>query len=105
MKTFSLKTLIDGSPQRKHVSESETKSVIKHKIFLNRPPGSRVPLQLVGTVDLCVPKKSRIRDTKDLSTDADSSTDAIGGWTKNTPKPDFFLKQKKSPKTQKLRNI
>ena len=32
-------------------------------------------------------KKSRIRETKHLSTDADSSTDAIGGWTKNTPKP------------------
>ena len=30
-----------------------------------------------------------IRETKHLSTDADSSTDAIGGWTKNTPKPDF----------------
>ena len=27
-------------------------------------------------------KKSRIRETKHLSTDADSSTDAIGGWTK-----------------------
>ena len=26
--------------------------------------------------------KSRIRETKHLSTDADSSTDAIGGWTK-----------------------
>ena len=35
-------------------------------------------------------KKSRIRETKHLSTDADSSTDAIGGWTKNTPKPNFF---------------
>ena len=32
-------------------------------------------------------QKSRIRETKHLSTDADSSTDAIGGWTKNTPKP------------------
>jgi hypothetical protein len=50
-------------------------------------------------------KKSRIRDTKHLSTDADSSTDAIGGWTKNTQKPDFFEKRKKLPKTQKLRNI
>ena len=49
-------------------------------------------------------KKSRIRETKHLSTDADSSTDAIGGWTKNTQKPDFFFKRKKSPKTQKLRN-
>ena len=27
-------------------------------------------------------KKSRIRETKHLSTDADRSTDAIGGWTK-----------------------
>ena len=27
-------------------------------------------------------KKSRIRETKHLSTDADSSTDTIGGWTK-----------------------
>ena len=33
-------------------------------------------------------KKSRIRETKHLSTDADDSTDAIGGWTKNTQKPD-----------------
>ena len=32
-------------------------------------------------------KKSRIHETKHLSTDADRSTDAIGGWTKNTPKP------------------
>ena len=38
-------------------------------------------------------KKSRIWETKHLSTDADSSTDPIGGWTKNTPKPDFFEKQ------------
>ena len=50
-------------------------------------------------------KKSRIRETKHLSTDADSSTDAIGGWTKNTPKPDFPEKRKKSPKTQKLRSV
>ena len=41
-------------------------------------------------------EKSRIRETKHLSTDADSSTDAIGGWTKNTPKPDFFLKNGKN---------
>ena len=49
-------------------------------------------------------KKSRIRETKHLSTDADSSTDAIGGWTKNTPKPEFFLKTGKiiqNAKTQK----
>ena len=50
-------------------------------------------------------QKSRIRETKHLSTDADSSTDAIGGWTKNTPKPDFFETRKKSSKTQKLKNV
>ena len=31
---------------------------------------------------VCRDEKSRIRETKHLSTDADSSTDAIGGWTK-----------------------
>ena len=36
-------------------------------------------------------KKSRIWETKHLSTNADSSTDAIGGWTKNTPKPLKYL--------------
>ena len=50
-------------------------------------------------------EKSHIWETKHLSTDADSSTDAMGGWTKNTPKPDFFEKPKKSSKTQKLKNV
>ena len=50
-------------------------------------------------------KKSRIRETKQLSTNADSSTDSIGGWTKNTPKLDFVEKWKKSSKTQKLKNV
>ena len=52
-------------------------------------------------------KKSRIRETKHLSTDADSSTNAIGGWTKNTPKPFFFLREKIIPnaKTQKRLEI
>ena len=48
-------------------------------------------------------KKSRIRETKHLSSDAHSSIDAIGGCTKNTPKPDFFEKQKKSSRTEKLK--
>ena len=50
-------------------------------------------------------KKSRIRETKHLSTDADSSTDTTVGWTKNSRKPKFFEKRKKSSKTQKLKNI
>ena len=48
-------------------------------------------------------KKSRIRETKHISTDADSSTDITVGWTKNSRKPKFFEKQKKSSKTQKLK--
>ena len=43
-------------------------------------------------VQLQIPK-SRIRETKHLSTDADSSTDAIGGWTKaKSAKKNFFLR-------------
>ena len=43
-------------------------------------------------------KKSRIQETKYLSTDADSSNDAIGGWTKNTQEPDFLEKKEKITK-------
>ena len=50
-------------------------------------------------------KKSRIRETKHLLTDADSSTDTTVRWTKNTPKPDFFEKLKKFSKMQKLKNV
>ena len=70
---------------------------------------------IITFVDICVPiyqvftilfslsniEKSRIRESKHLSTDADSSTDAIGGSTKNTPKPDFLLKTEKNhPKSK-----
>ena len=44
-------------------------------------------------------------ETKHLSTNADSSTDTIGGWTKNTQKPNFFEKGKKLSKTQTLKNV
>ena len=40
-------------------------------------------------------EKSRIRETKHLSTDADSSTDTTVGWTKNT-KNTIFLKNGKN---------
>ena len=42
--------------------------------------------------------KSRIRETKHLSTDADSSTNAIGGWTKNTKNLIFLKNGKNHPK-------
>ena len=47
-------------------------------------------------------KKSRIRETKHLSTDADSSTDAIGGWTKaKSAKKNFFLRGNFRPLSNK----
>ena len=53
-------------------------------------------------------KKSRIQETKILSTDADISTDTTVECTNNTQKPDFFEKQKKiiqNAKTQKRLEI
>ena len=45
-----------------------------------------------------------IRETKHLSTDGDISTDTIEGWTKNTPKPKFWKKEK-ILKTPKPKNV
>ena len=68
--------------------------------------------EMETSVQKCIPWivkifffKSRIRETKDLLTDADKSTDNTIGWTKNTQKPEFFAKLKKSSKTQKHKNI
>ena len=44
-------------------------------------------------------KKSCIRETKHLSTDAYSITATTVGWTKNTQKPNFFEKRTKKSKT------
>ena len=55
-----------------------------------------------------VKEKSRIRETKHISTDADSSTDTTIGWTKNTQKKIFFEKTDKiiqNQKTQKRLEI
>ena len=41
-------------------------------------------------------KKSRIRETSNLSTDADRSTDTTVGWTKNAQKPKKKLKNGKN---------
>ena len=53
-------------------------------------------------------KKSRVRETKHLSTNADSSTDTTVGWTKITRKPKFFEKTEKNhpkPKNSKTLEI
>ena len=62
-------------------------------------------LQLLHNYSWKVSQKSRIRETKHLSTDADSSTDTTLGWTKNTQKPDFFEKRKNHPNSKKLKNV
>ena len=79
-----------------------------HIFFLVYALAAAIPTCLGVTLwvwSVLIFKKSRIRETKHLSTDADSSTVAIGGWTRNTPKPDFFEKRKKLSKTQKLKNV
>ena len=74
--------------------------LLKKKIFKN----NMISFLLGKVKKLCV-KKSRIRETKHLLTDADSSTNTTVGRTKNTRKPDFFEKRKKSSKAQKLKNV
>ena len=49
-------------------------------------------------VDLDIAEKSRIRETKHLSTDADSITDTTVGWTKNTKNQIFLKNRKNHPK-------
>ena len=71
----------------------------KHSLFSFKVyPGPKTFIQsLIQTVvafykpglTLNRKKRSRIRETKHLSTDADSSTDTTVDRTKNTQKPDF----------------
>ena len=65
------------------------------------------PLNHLVPLDCYLPQssllKSRIRETKHILTDADSSTDTTVGWTKNTQENNFFEKRKKSSKTQKFK--
>ena len=51
-------------------------------------------------------EKYRIRETSNLSTHADSSTDTTVGWTENTQKPKKIKKKNgKKSKTEKLKNV
>ena len=52
-----------------------------------------------------VNKKSLVWETKHLLTNADSSTDTTVGWTKNTQKPNFFEKQKKTIQKAKAQSL
>ena len=74
-------------------------------LFVNWLVGLSVGWSVCLLVDLC--EKSRIRETKHLSTDADSSTDAIGGWTKakSAKKKLFFARQYKTTSKQKCSSV
>ena len=50
-------------------------------------------------------KKSQLRETKHLSTDADSSTDTTVGWTKNTPKTEFIENGKTQKRIEICKNL
>ena len=77
-----------------------SQSAPEYSLLLKKPPTvskNSDPLKL-GPQKTVLIIAFRICETKHLSTDADSSTDAIGGWTKNTQKPNFFEKRKKYQK-------
>ena len=73
--------------------------IIRKTEFMTHDPptltlGVYIRLFCLNKQDRILKKKSRIRETKHLSTDADSSTDAIGGWTKaKSAKKNFFLRR------------
>ena len=66
--------------------------------LVNRPGEARAVLHRLYTASLSLQNLCLV-----LSTDADSSTDTIVGWTKNTPNPNFFFTENiiQNAKTQK----
>ena len=86
------KKLLNGTSKSEQTNKQTHTHMDKSTYRMHRPRGPML-------------WKSGIRETKNLSTDADSSTDTTVGWTKNTQKSNFFEKRKKSSKTQKLKNI
>ena len=77
--------------------EKEKKSMEK-EVKENKMVKDKAVETEMKTKQLIKKKKSRIRETKHLLTDADSSTDTTVGWTKNSQKPNFFEKRKNHPK-------
>ena len=77
---------------------------MKKIFFCNKriyKPSLKIEKETISPAQSSLKKNFHIRETKHLLTDADSSTDAIGGWTKNTQKPNFFEKRKKITKIAK----
>ena len=90
-----------GKQDHPRVMEAPMILIFYKALELLRNNGAKPMQKCLQTI---LRKKSRIRrETKHISTDADSSTDGIGGWTKNTQNPSLFLTEKitKNAKTQK----
>ena len=86
-----LYVLIYNAPKQNHCSGQQVKSI------------SILPLLLKKRGKQTCNKKSCIRETSNLSTDADSSTNTTVGWTKNTQNQKNKLKRKTLSKTEKLK--
>ena len=66
------------------------------------PPAPSITPLLLLMIEIPGKKKSRTRETKHLSTDADSSTDTTVGWTKNTQKRKNHRKRKNSKTSRNM---
>ena len=77
----------------------------KYRLYIYNPSNIQLSSTTVNSYNHQFLRESRIRETKHLSTDVDSSTDTTVGWTKIPKKPKFFEKQKKSSKLRKLKNV
>ena len=78
-----------GTKEQRNQGTKEQRNK-KTKSSSNWVRHNQVSLSSFNPAIILIIKKSRIRETKHLSTDADSSTDTTVEWTKNTQKPDFF---------------
>ena len=87
-------------PNLSHLNEIKNKSF---EAKLKEAKKNKSPDWTMSELDIVlkdIDKKSPIRETKHLSTDADSCTDTIVWWTKNTPNP-IFLKNGKNHQKHK----
>ena len=94
------------------VTNHDVTSKILKKLFLKSLPFYKLfhDVEKLGRkpkIFLKVIQRFGIRETSNLTTDADSSTKTTVGWTKNTQKPKIknTQKLKKLSKTEKLKNV
>ena len=94
------------------VESSDLEKLVKNSFTMPLDPAPRKVEDLKKIIMLIVKKlykkaikKSPIRETKHILTDANSTTNTTVGWTKNTQKPDFFEKGKIFQNSKTSRNM